>query len=173
MQSRRTYLLVVLVLLAGVCAVLSASRMARLRDSAAARAGDLAFCEQRLADLSAWTARSGGAAAQSLDGEELGRRIREAAGSAGVGDKLSVEPAGAAARVGDSDYTELSVILRGEPLTLREVTSFLHALAAEDPAWRPRSIDLHVPASAAPADAWRAEVTVGYLLYQPRRRANE
>jgi hypothetical protein len=115
----------------------------------------------------------GSAAPAALDGEELGRRLREAAGAAGVGERLSVEPAGAAARVGESDYAELSVVLRGEPLTVREVTSLLHALAADDPASRARTIELHAPTAPAGADAWRAEITVGYLMYQPRRRADE
>ena len=173
MHRRRTHLLLLLVALAGACALLSAVRTGRLRDAAAARAADLEFCRKHLAELATWRGSTSGPAPAALDGEELGRRLREAAGSAGVGDKLSVEPAGAAARVGDSDYAELSVVLRGEPLTLREVTSFLHALASDDPASRAKVIELHAPTAPAAADAWRAEVTVGYLMYQPRRRADE
>jgi hypothetical protein len=73
----------------------------------------------------------------------------------------------------NTDYTELPVYLRFEPLTLRQLTTFLHTLTRIDPTSRPRSIELSVPEQAsgsAGEERWRADVEVGWLTYSPQKR---
>jgi hypothetical protein len=70
----------------------------------------------------------------------------------------------------------MALDLRFEPLTLRQLTTFLHTLAQIDPSSRATQIELSPPEQGAPAsgksageELWRADVAVGYLTYTPRK----
>src|SRR5690349_24536003 len=96
------------------------------REDALSSAQDLAECRAHLMEM-----RSQGlnaAPTAPVNNAELAaginQRLREAAVAAGAGDKLtSIEP-GNTETVGHS--TELSVFLHLEPVTMRELVTFLH-----------------------------------------------
>ncbi len=165
MSERQTKLLVLLLLIAGVCAWISCSRLERLRESAQTAQRDLDVCRGYLRDL----ASTGNAATLTgaVDASELNRRLREAADAAHISDKLvSVEPA-QPQRIENSDYRELPVFLRLESVSLGQLVAFLQQLGGSDAGCRPKLVNLD-PAPGNPSpEQWSADVTLGYLLYSP------
>jgi hypothetical protein len=162
-SSRQTWLLGVLAIVAAVACALATRAADALRDNATARS--------QLAELSA---RSGGVLAASGDGipqgEELNRRLRDAANAAAVAEKLvSIEP-GEINRRPETDEQEMLVFLRLETLTMNELVAFLHRLDAADASSRTRTIELSSADSAGaevdaanPREAWHADVTLSFV----------
>lgn len=116
-----------------------------------------------------------------LDSAELSRRLNNAAIIAGVKDNLVDIDPGIAARVGNSEYNELPVILRFEKISIRQLTVFFQQLALNDPGSRATMIELAppeaspsmAPRSIAPArgdggELWTADIRIAYLLYSPK-----
>ena len=147
-------------------------RLSKYRDDAEVAARDLAEVKLALLDVHAFRASPGRAAPVLMETAQLTQKLREAAAAAGLPDAPGSE-AGDPRRLANSDYTELPVYLRFEPLTLRQLTNFLHSLGRIDPTSRPRSIELAVPEqmSGPPGEErWRADVEVGWLTYSPQKR---
>jgi hypothetical protein len=170
MTARQTKLLVLLLLIAGVCAWISWSRMDRLHDAAQTAQQDLDVCRGYLHDLSATgtaTTLTG-----AVDASELNRRLREAAASAQISEKLvSVEPS-QAQRLANSDYSELPVFLRLESVDLRQLVAFLQQLGGSDAGCRTKLLNLDPAPGDQSPERWSADVTLGYLLYSPRQNGS-
>ena len=178
---RRTILLAMLVAAAAIACAAAWLWMSEQREAAAVAATDLAVARRDMDYIARMRLAPGNtvAVAQSLDSSEISRRIREAARTAGVDDPSSLEPS-PAARVGTTDYTETPVYLALEPLTLKQLVTFLHHLCRIDPGARVKQIELSPPEGQAagagavvvqdgPEDIWTAGVAVGYLTYSPRK----
>lgn len=169
MNDRRTNLLLLVLVLAAVNAAMAWSRLARLRDDALASESDLAQCRAYLAEIAAAGAVSPAARPRTAGATDINRRLREAASAAGAGEKLtSIEP-GNAETAGGS--TELSVFLHFEPISLRELVTFLHHLSAGDAGMRAKTLELEAPPGAEAGDAWVADVAIGYPVTAGEERA--
>lgn len=167
-SSRRTNLLIVLVAISAICCILAWRRLAAKRDTAVARADDLAVSRQYLADLTTLRDSPRHVATAPPNRAQLHQKIRAAADAAGAGERLmSVEPA-QPVQLENSDYAELPVTLQFDPMPLRDLAAFLGDLSSNDPGSRASQIRLSTPQSSAPADTWRADVTLSYLIYSPR-----
>jgi hypothetical protein len=177
MIPRRTQLLALIVLLAAGGAAFGWYRMDQQRDAALAAQRDLQHVLRDLEDISGKAAGGQHVTVGRLDSQELSRRVNTAAVAAGILDKLKdVDRLGEPMRLGNTDYSELTVILRFEGTTLQQLTTFLHQLAATDPGSRAKSVELSVPevgpvsaAGASPgSELWTADVAIAYLLYAPK-----
>ncbi|HEY7115775.1 MAG TPA: hypothetical protein VH475_04260 [Tepidisphaeraceae bacterium] len=169
--ARRTALLTVLLACVLAWLPLTCARMSRLRDDAAT--AELNLSEGRLAmsQIRQWRSSPGRAAPVPMQTPQLTQNLRDAATAAGLADAPGSEP-GNPSRIANSDFSELPVFLRFEPLTLKQLTTFLHTLAQIDPNSRAKSIELSPPEQADKSDhdRWTADVAVGYLTYTPQKR---
>ena len=180
MRNSRTPILAVIAVLSAIAALAAYGRLEKLRGNAFAGERDLGIVHR---DLMAITQANGGTqiALVSVDSNELTRRLNSAAVIAGVRDQLVDIDPGAPARVENSEYNELPVILRFEKITLQQLTVFFHQLAVNDPGSRAKTIELAPPeASGSLAqrtitptggtgqELWTADVTVAYLMYAPK-----
>jgi hypothetical protein len=164
-SERRTRLLVLLLVIAGVCAWISWSRLERLRESARMAETDLEVCCGYLRDLS--SAGSATTLTGAVDASELNRRLRDAATAAGISDRLvSVEPS-QPQRIENSDYRELPVFLRLESVNLRQLVAFLQQLGGSEAGCRTKLVTLDPAPGDQSPEQWSADVTLGYLLYSP------
>src|SRR5438105_11219977 len=140
MPRHRTMVLALFVLLCGGAALLAYWRLDHRRGDAAANQRELAIVHAALVDI----ARSTGAGRVTgrVEESELMRRISDIAAIAGVPDKLTSLDPGFASRLGNSDYNELPVYLRFQPINLQQLTLFAHQLAAHDIGSRAKQIEL-------------------------------
>lgn len=175
MAKRKTMLLALLVLCGVFAAAATYFRMSELRESAATAQAHLIEGERTIKEIRDWKASPGRAAAVSADTPELTKHLRQAASAAGLADAPGIET-DTPKPIGNSDYSEMALDLRFEPLTLRQLTTFLHTLAQIDPNSRATQIELSPPDQVTPAggkgageELWRADVAVGYLTYTPRK----
>jgi len=158
-NAKRTNLLLLLLLAAAVAAVVSWSRLGKQRAAALAAQRDLAECRAYLVEMGEASPTTQ-APTLSAAPTEINRRLRDAAEAAGASEKLtSIEP-GNAETVGDR--TELSVFLHFEPITMRELVTFLHRLGTGGGGTRAKTIELEAPAGAEQGDVWIADVAIGY-----------
>ena len=171
---RTTTLLLLLVLSAGAACLVAWLWSSAQRDAAHLAAQTLASTRRNIQAIAALRQSPGRSVAQSLDTPAVTARIRQAAHAAALAEPSSLEP-GPAARVGATDYTETPVYLGFEPLTLKQLLTFLHHLSRLDPGVRAKQIELSTPQSgeaAAPVqreELWQADIAVGYLTYSPRK----
>src|SRR4051794_10342521 len=166
MSSRFTSTLSLLLIASVIAAAVAFAHMRRQRAAAEIESDNLGDSLHLLADLK-HSAKSPIAAAR-LDGADLNRRIRQAATSAGISDRLSgVEP-NRPTRVRESDYNELMVFLRFENVNLRQLGGFMHQLSSADPGCRIKSIELEAPAQGAAEQQWTSDITLAYLSYAPK-----
>ena len=174
MARRKTILLALLLIVSFLTMAIAYLRMSKFRDDAALAQANLVNGQLTISEIHQWKASPGRASAVTADTPELTRHLRQAATAAGLADTPGTEPEPAKA-VGNSDYSEMALDLRFEPLTLRQLTTFLHTLAKIDPNSRAKAIELSAPDSSAPLpgkqpaeELWRADVAVNYLTYTPR-----
>jgi hypothetical protein len=173
-MPRRKTILLALLLLASMLAVgLAWLRLSKFREDAATARENLVIGRTLIADIRRWKSSPGRAAPVSADAPELTRHLRAAATAAGLTDVPGTETE-APKRVGNTDYSELTLDLRFEPLTLRQLTTFLHTLAQIDPSSRATAIELRPPDQAgaikqSQEELWMADVAVGYLTYTPQK----
>lgn len=180
MAKRRTLLLSALLLATALSAAVAYARMAKFKDDARAARADAETVGQMLDDIRRWRTSPGRAAAVSVETPQLNARLREAATAAGLPDVPGSEP-GTPARLAASDYSEMPVYLDLGTVTMRQLTTFLTALARVEPSSRVKSIELTDPkqsgvpvpaATGQPAEeVWQTGVTVGYLTYTPQKPA--
>lgn len=154
------------VLLGGL--LLSHQRLAKAHRAALAAAEDFGQCQRlvhRLEVLSRKPALAGDAEPQLV---ELTRRIEQAAEAALLApNTLQRITPEAPRRLGDSVYKEKPTQLLLRQVSLRQLTTFLHGLAAQDAGLEVRSVRLSASREQETADVWSAEVTVAYLIYAP------
>jgi hypothetical protein len=175
--KRQTLWLALLLACVAAWLPLTYFRMAKYRDDAQTAAADLARVKLALADIHEYRASPNRASPVSMETPQLTGKLRDAAAAAGLPDAPGSE-AGDPRRLATTDFTELPVYLRFEPLTLRQLVTFLHTLAQLDPASRARSIELSVPPpppqqqpSGAPGEErWSADVEVDWLTHSPQKR---
>jgi hypothetical protein len=179
MAKRRTTLLVLLLAPAALCALLAFFRMEKVREDAAVSRQSLADARRDLEEIRRWRSSPGRAAAVSMETPQLNAKLREAATAAGLTDAPGSE-ANAPQRLGGTDYSETTVYLRPEPLTMRQLTTFLVTLARIEPSARVKTIELSDPQAQGVAvppgrgqngeDVWVADLTVAYLTYTPQQK---
>ncbi len=171
MAKRKTTLLSLLLVGGFFAMVVAYFRMRCTSEAAAIAQANLVNGRQTIKEIHDWKASPGRAAAVSADNIELNQRLRQAATAAGLADAPGTDT-GTATPIGNTDYSEMAIFLRFEPLTIRQLTTFLHALAETDPSLRATQIELSPPEGAvgvaAGEELWRADVAVGYLTYTPR-----
>jgi hypothetical protein len=175
MAHRHTQLLLLIILLAAGACAWGYSRMDAEGEAAAIAQRNLLEAKQSLGEIVRAKTSGAPTATANLDVSELNRRLRDAASTAGISEKLvSIEP-GQPNRIPNTDYNEMQVFLRFEPLSLKQLVTFLHELGTADHSSRAKSIELGTPAAASGTEAgagagdiWSAEVTMAYLIYSPR-----
>lgn len=171
MAKRKTTLLSLLLIGGFFAMVLAYFRMSGTSEAAAIAQANLVNGRQTIKEIHHWKASPGRAAAVSADNTELNQRLRQAATAAGLADAPGTDT-GTAKPIDNTDYSEMAIFLRFEPLTIRQLTMFLHALAETDPSLRATQIELSPPEGAVGAageERWRADVAVGYLTYTPHK----
>lgn len=155
MHKRQTILLIVMTLLAGMCALLAwdnlTSKREAARDSAAAR--DRA--EQWLRDL-----RGGG------KGAPAGEIVR----AAKLSDRVIVSPEPISQPLGQGDFVDQQVMLSTQAVDLRQLLELIQEL--ESQGTQARSIRLSVPPGQEDDAKWSAEVVLGRLIYSPGKGAS-
>jgi hypothetical protein len=135
-----------------------------MRDDALASERDLSECRGYLAEVTVMGTKSARAAdvAVADSAIDINQRLREAAAAAGAGETLtSIEP-GNTETVGES--TESCVFLHLEPITMRQLVTFLYQLSADHAGARAKAIELEAPAGDTQGDTWVADVSIGYLI---------
>jgi hypothetical protein len=183
MNRRKTLLLSLLLLAAVIATAIAYARMSKYRDDAQTAQANLLAARAAMTDIARWRSSPGRASAVGMETPQLTAKLREAAAAAGLADAPGSE-AGAPARVANSDYAEMLVFLSFEPLTMKQLTLFLHTLARIDPSSRAKQIELSPPdqpgvaIAATPAakaaggeDKWTVGVAVGYLTYSPQKQS--
>ena len=159
-NTRRTNLLLLLLVALAVGTAVSWSRLGKRRADALAAERDLAECRAYLVEMGEASPTTQ-TPTLSAAPTEINHRLRDAAAAAGASEKLtSIEP-GNAETIGDR--TELSVFLHFEPITMRELVTFLHRLGTGGGGGtRAKTIELEAPAGAEQGDVWIADVAIGY-----------
>lgn len=169
----RLYTAGVLLCLIGT-AFWSYTRLADARDAAVAAADDLASCRDLADQIESLRRRPALAGAREMRAEELTGRIERAAAAAHFDgdDSLDrIEP-GPPRRLGDGPYRETPTVVRLKRVTLRQLFTFLHALAGDNGAGgglHVRRVDLSAPReNESDADRWHVETTLAQLVYAPK-----
>jgi hypothetical protein len=173
------------VLVAGALLTLlwSWSRLSDSRRSAAETAADLGASRDLAGRVETLRRRPAVAEGHGLGDADLHRRIAAAAGAAELPaeslGRIESEPS---RRVGETPYREDATRVYLHRVTLRQLFTFLHALAA-GPAGvaaetggdasagsglRVKSIRLSAPRGEETGDRWTVETTLAYLVYDPR-----
>jgi type II secretory pathway pseudopilin PulG len=167
MPARTTKLLIVLLIVAIPTLAAATTYCLSQRDAAISSAQDLRAIRQQLRDLmlagSAPTSASTGEASIA----DLSGRISNAANESQVSSQLAGIDPGRSSHLENSDYNETLVVVRFQPLSLKQLAQFLDALHSDDPRARPRTIELATPAEPTSAEAWSCNLTLSYLSYAP------
>lgn len=170
MNNRTTLILALLLLASAIAAAVSFAQLQHHQSIAERQQNDLRQSLRLLSDLESNNSPAR-LIATRLDGSDLNRRIRDAATAAGISQNLSgIEP-NRPLRLADSNYNELMVFLRFENVTIRQLSTFMHRLAAIDPACRVKSIELESPPDPADTTHWTSDLTLAYLTYSPRDKS--
>jgi hypothetical protein len=171
-QTRRTQLLIILLLASAVVAVMAWSGLATRRGDAAASQEDLSAC---ILELESINPKAAGAADASAAADDLAinRRLRGAAIAAHLSDQLaSIEP-GAPVQLRDSDTTQTPIYVRLNAVSLPQLVSFLRVLSSTDNGLRTSDIELSPGLATSPnrndgGESWTADVTLSYLTVAQR-----
>src|SRR5882724_8108336 len=174
MARRKTFLLALLLVTAFLYGGFCHRRMISTKEEARIARDNLFRAQAALAEIHRWKASPGRAAALPMETPQLSAKLREAAMAAGLADAPGSEP-GSPAQLAGTDYSELPVFLRFEPLTMKQLTAFLVTLSRIDPSARATVIELAPPdpslsrsTVAVPGEeVWSAGVEVDYLTYSP------
>jgi type II secretory pathway pseudopilin PulG len=170
LESRKTKLLIALIIAAGLAALIGYSWENRQHEAAAASVDDLAVCRQKITELAQWGIGSGSNAPLTADDSELNRRLHAAAADAGMTDALASIDPGQPHPLMDTEYDETLIFLRANGVTIRQLVEFLHKLSLQDASLRTKSIELGIPTgqpAGSPGDTWTADVTLSVLTYAP------
>jgi hypothetical protein len=142
------------------------------RQTAMDAASDLSACREAASRIDQLRRRPAVAGSREVQATELSRRIEESARAAGMPegglDQIEPEPL---RRVGDTPYRQTPTRVRLRQVTLQQLFTFLHALAAEGPSGpglRLQALRLSAPRGEEAGDQWTAEATLTYLVYDPK-----
>jgi hypothetical protein len=185
-SARRDRLVLAVLVAGGLLALLwSGSRLSDSRRSAAEAAGDLGACRDLAMRVESLRRRPAVAEGHGLGESDLHRRIAAAAGVAELPaeslGRIESEPS---RRVGETPYREDATRVYLHRVTLRQLFTFLHALASgrngpdetsaapsAGSGLRVKSIRLSAPRGEEAGDRWAVETTLAYLVYDPRPAA--
>jgi len=138
-------------------------------------ASDLSACRDAASRIEQLRRRPAVAGSREVQATELSRRIEASARAAempdGALDQIEPQPP---RRVGDTPYRQTPTRVRLRGVTLQQLFTFLHALAAEDasgPGLRLEALRLSAPRGEEAGDRWTAEATLTYLVYDPKAAA--
>jgi hypothetical protein len=173
-NARRLFLITAILALplaVGWCAL----HLGASREAAAQAVADLASAQDIAGRIALLRQRPVVADAREAQGEDISRRIEEAAREAGVEEtsleRIEPEPA---RRLGDTPYREKPTRLRLRHVTLQQLFQMLHALASEAPGssvLRLSSFRLSAPHGEEAGDEWMVESTLSCLVYDPKLSA--
>ena len=181
--ARRDRLLLAVLAAGALLALLwSGSHLSDSRRAAAEAAEDLGACRELAAKVEVLRRRPAMAEGQGLRETDLHRRIAAAAGAADLpADALGRIESEPSRRMGEAPYREDATRVYLYHVTLRQLFTFLHALAngpagageaaAAAPSGsglRVKSIRLSAPRGEETGDRWTVETTLTYLVYDPR-----
>lgn len=155
-----------------VTAMWSYGRLNESRSAATAAAADLATCGQLAAGINQLGRQPARAGSHEMQLNELTRRIERSAKSAQIPPdsliRISPDPT---SRIGDTSYQKKSTQVLFRQVTLRQIITFLHTVAAQDAGPQTTRIRLVTPRDQKTGDRWTAETTLTYLIYDPRIKA--
>jgi hypothetical protein len=188
--ARRDRLLVALIIAGMLLALLwSYTRLSDSRRAAVDAAEELGTCRDLAARIDTLRGRPAVAEGHGLAESDLHGRIAAAAAAAEFPDgslgRIDPEPS---RRVGETPYREDAMRVNLHHVTLRELFTFLHALAGgsgggaraqanagtDGPSGsglRVKSIRLSAPRGEETGDRWTVEATLTYLVYDPKPAA--
>ena len=145
MQTHRTKILFLFVLLAAIAAFLSYLQLDKARAGALGGERDLTIVHRNLTDIAQVNVGGPHIAVGELDAAELTRRLTAAAVDAGVLDHLVDKESSAPTRLEKSEYNDLQITLRFDKISMRQLTIFFDRLAATDPGSRVKTVELSPP----------------------------
>jgi hypothetical protein len=139
------------------------------KDSADNSARSALLCKDMAGQIQALRRRPTVAATADVAESELSRNLEQAAAAAGMGVQSLVQIAPqTVSRIGDSDYVErpVDVVLGG--VTLRQLIPFLLTATDENSGLELKDLRLTAPRQDDSGATWNAELTLRYLIFQPR-----
>jgi hypothetical protein len=152
-SPRTTRLLLVLLAVSAFACIVSVSRARAMRGSARSAQNDLLYVQHELASVEPAAVSS--TTAGSPDAADINRLVRQAADSAGALDALAgLEPG----RLNDAG--EIPVIVGFTPLTMKQLITFIHALASGPAPVRAHAVELSAADVAGDAERWTATITI-------------
>ncbi len=171
-DHRPLILVGVLGLVLTITAAWTFGRLSDRRSAAIGAATDLADCRRLATQIQQLGRQPALAGSGEMQLNELTRRIERSAKSAQIQPdsliRISPDPA---SRVGNTAYKKKStqVLFRG--VTLRQIMTFLHTVAAQDTGPQTTRVRLVAPHSDDAGDRWTVETTLTYLIYEPKTKA--
>ena len=171
MSKSLTAILAALVVVMILAAAVASSRLAAAKSEAVAQARDLAAARADLADLDAWHVTTAATDGKGEDASDLNRRIRAAAAAGGLVDRLARVDPGPTVRLRDTETTRTPIYLRLDGVSLRRLTTFVHALTRDDASLRVTGIDLTAPAAGGArteaGEIWDVDLTLSQTGIAP------
>ena len=131
-------------------------------------AEDLAACAALAAQIEALRARPRVAGSDEPPDRELAGRVERAAERVGISrDRVALVDPAPARRVADSAYKEKPTRIELRGVTLRQLVTLLHRVAAEREGLRVKRLRAVAPHGEEVGDCWNAEATLSHLIYAP------
>lgn len=166
--KRQVFLIAVMLVLLALVAGWSVNRMRTARYQAQREARYLAECEAYAKRIKTLRDKPAVASAQKLKEQKLGPFMSEAWRKAGLpGSPPETVSPKAARRIGDSPYKRKPTAIPMRRIALPDLTSFLYHLT-DGTGLRVRELRLTAPDRDSHNNRWDAQVTVTYLVHEPR-----
>lgn len=167
MNRRKAFLLSILaVCLLGVCYYFY-DNMISCREAALAGTNDSMLCREMAASIEQYMHRPALASEHELLATQTNSLIEKAAVDAGISKRslirITPEPA---RRFDDSSYKDKPSQILLREVTLKQMVPFVHNLLSAG--LNARAIRLVSPKSEDTGQLWTAEITMSYLVYDPR-----
>jgi|WetSurMetagenome_2_1015567.scaffolds.fasta_scaffold442058_1 hypothetical protein len=145
----------------------SVNWMFQQREAAQSAADETAACRQLARTIESLRTAPKVAATGDADVQDLGARIKAAAGQAGLAESAveGVFPQ-SARRLGDSPYLQKPVAMSLRGVTLDQLATFLYGVA-EGSSLTVRDLRLRAPHGDAARNLWDADATLTCLFYEP------
>jgi len=169
--NRKTLLIALLIVSLALAAAWSRQHMLHRRHAADLARDTLADCRRIAASIASIRDRPAVAADGEAMGGEIQAAIENVAADAGISkDKLIRISPMPAQRLADSAYMEKPTHVRLDDVTLEQMVTLLHRLAAKQQGLVAKSIQLRSPQADDTGDLWVAEIELTYLIYEPTEK---
>ena len=171
-MRRRTLLTAAFLVMLAATTGWAWGRLTGARTTAEDAARSLAACEDLSDQIRRLQHRPDIAGAGELQIDVLAGKIERAGRSAGMSPASVVRiwPE-QIRRVSDSVYKAKCTQIVLERITLKQLTTFLHALTVETPRLWVKSINLTAPRGQETGRTWGVRVVVSYLIFDPPSRS--